>query len=137
LELRTSTAEKLPARHTLEYLGHKQPSTPTNRQHNSTWCGKQQRYEKIEGNGHAIPLWLRCRINQCQFRHYWTAGKSNNGDFVTKHPASIHHQATRPTFLTPITILHKLQSPNSTPHSKGVLDILVSSILPFSMGSNM
>ncbi len=29
--------------------------------------------------------WLRYRINQRQFHHYWAAGKSNNGDYVTKH----------------------------------------------------
>jgi hypothetical protein len=52
--------------------------------------------------------WLQSQINQRQFRHYWAAGKSNNGDYVTKHHASIHHQTTRPIFLTPLTILQKL-----------------------------
>jgi hypothetical protein len=54
--------------------------------------------------------WLRCRINQHQFRHYWTADKSNYGNYVTKHHTPIHHQATRPTFLTPITILQNLRN---------------------------
>ncbi len=54
--------------------------------------------------------WLQCRINQHQFRHYWAAGKSNNGNYVTKHHVPIHHQATRSTFLTPITILQNLQN---------------------------
>jgi hypothetical protein len=54
--------------------------------------------------------WLRCRTNQHQFRHYWAADKSNNGNYVTKHHAPIHHQATRATFLTPITILQKLRN---------------------------
>jgi hypothetical protein len=53
--------------------------------------------------------WLRCRINQRQFRHYWAAGKSNYGDYVTKHHTPIHHQTTRPIILTPLTILHKLR----------------------------
>jgi hypothetical protein len=52
--------------------------------------------------------WLQCRINQCQFRHYWAAGKSNNANYVTKHHMPIHHQATQSTFLTPLTILQKL-----------------------------
>jgi len=52
--------------------------------------------------------WLRCRINQRQFRHCWVAGKSNNGDYVTKHHASIHYQTTQPFFLTPIAKLQKL-----------------------------
>ena len=53
--------------------------------------------------------WLRCQMNQRQFSHYWAAGKSNIGDYVTKHHASIHHQTTRPIFLTPLTILQKLR----------------------------
>jgi hypothetical protein len=75
--------------------------------------------------------WLRCRINQCQFRHYWAVGKSNNGNYVTKHHAPIYHQATRPTFLTPITILQKLRNRVKIlpPHSKGVLDILYPTII--------
>ena len=38
--------------------------------------------------------WLQCQINQRQFHHYWAAGKLNNGDYVTKHHAPIHHQTT-------------------------------------------
>ncbi len=53
--------------------------------------------------------WLRCRESQGQFCHYWALGKTNNGDHVTKHHAPIHHQATRPIFLTPIKILQELR----------------------------
>ncbi len=52
--------------------------------------------------------WLRCRVSQNQFRHYWASGKTNNGDYVTKHHAPIHHQAARSTFLTPINVLQQL-----------------------------
>jgi len=53
--------------------------------------------------------WLQCQINQRQFHHYWAAGKLNNGDYVTKHHAPIHHQTTQPIFLTPLTTLQKLR----------------------------
>jgi hypothetical protein len=53
--------------------------------------------------------WLQCRESQGQFRHYWASGKTNNGDYVTKHHAPICHQATRPIFLTPIKILQELR----------------------------
>ena len=77
--------------------------------------------------------WLRCRISQEQFRHYWKAGKTNLDDSVTKHHPAIHHQATRGTILTDISKLVDLQSKQrdlemktlATNHtrSKGVLDI--------------
>jgi hypothetical protein len=38
--------------------------------------------------------WLRCRESQGQFHHYWALGTTNNGGYVTKHHAPIHHQAT-------------------------------------------
>jgi hypothetical protein len=38
---------------------------------------------------------LRCRESQGLFRHYWASGNTNNGDYLTKHNAPIHHQATR------------------------------------------
>jgi hypothetical protein len=97
--------EAIPARHTLEYLGHKQPPTPMQTD-NTTAPGVVN--NKVMKKLKAMDMkyhWLRCRINQHQFRHYWAAGKSNNGNYITKHHALIHHQATRSTFLTPITIL--------------------------------
>ncbi len=101
--------EAIPARHTLEYLGHKQPPTPMQTD-NTTALGVVN--NNIMKKTKAMDMkyhWLRCRINQHQFCHYWAAGKSNNGNYVTKHHAPIHHQAIRPTFLTPITILQNLQ----------------------------
>ncbi len=53
--------------------------------------------------------WLQCRESQGHFRHYWASGKTSNGDYVTKHHGPIHHQATRPIFLTPIKILQELR----------------------------
>jgi hypothetical protein len=52
--------------------------------------------------------WLRNRECRGQFQHYWAPGKENNGNYVTKHHAAIHHQATRPTFLTSISTLQAL-----------------------------
>jgi hypothetical protein len=75
--------------------------------------------------------WLQCRISQKQFRHlrhHWAAGKSNLGDYFTKHHPVIYHQATRRTFLTDILRLielrngHKGYAVTTTSCSKGVLD---------------
>jgi hypothetical protein len=71
--------EAIPARHTLEYLGHKQLPTPMQTD-NTTALGVVN--NKVEKKLKAIDMkyhWLRCRINQRQFCHYWAASKSNNG----------------------------------------------------------
>ena len=100
--------ETIPARHALEFLGHKQP--PTSMQtDNTTALGvvNNNVMKKLKSMDMKYQ-WLLCQIIQRQFRHYWGAGNSNNGDYVTKHHASIHHQTTRPIFLTSISTLHKL-----------------------------
>jgi hypothetical protein len=86
--------EATPAQHPLEYLGRKQPPTPMQTD-NTTALGVvnnnvMKKLKSMDMKYH----WLQCRINQRQFRHYWAAGKSNNGNYVTKHHAPIHHQAT-------------------------------------------
>ena len=49
--------EAVPARHVLEFLGHKQPPTPM-QTNNTTALGvvNQNVMKKIESNGHEIPL---------------------------------------------------------------------------------
>ncbi len=84
----------IPAQHTLEYFGHKQPLTPMQTD-NTTALGVvnnnvMKKLKSMDMKYH----WLQCRINQRQFHHYWAADKSNNGNYVTKHHVPIHHQAT-------------------------------------------
>jgi hypothetical protein len=128
--------EAIPAQHTLEYLGHEQPPTPMQTD-NITALGvvNNNVMKKLKSMDMKYN-WLRCRINQCQFHHYWAAGKSINADYVTKHHAPIHHQATQSTFLTPLTILQKLRD-----RVKSKLPVarvcLIPSILPLSMGSDV
>jgi hypothetical protein len=101
--------EAIPARHTPEYLGHKQPPTPMQTDNTTALgVGNNNIMKKIKSMDMKYH-WLQCRINQHQFRHYWAAGKSNNGNYVTKHHPPIHHQSTGSTFLTPLTKLQKLQ----------------------------
>jgi hypothetical protein len=54
--------------------------------------------------------WLRCRISQMQFKHYWAAGSMNLGNYFTKHHPVIHHQTTRGKYLTDISTLMELRS---------------------------
>ena len=114
-------------------MGHPQPHTPMQTD-NTTALGvvNQNVMKKLKSMDMKYH-WLRCRIGQAQFRHYWKAGKTNLADYVTKHHQAIHHQETRGTFLTDILKQVKLQSKQrdlamqtlATSHtrSKGVLDI--------------
>ena len=106
-----SCREAVPACQTLEFMGHPQPPTPMQTD-NTTALGVVnnnvlKKLKLMDMKYH----WL-CDIFFCrQFRHHWTPGKENNGDYVTKHHApSIHHQATHPTFLTPFTVVQTLRN---------------------------
>ena len=89
---------------TLEEMGHKQPATPiaTN---NTTTAGimnrtvKQQRSKAIDMRFY----WVRDRVEQGQFRIYWAPGKTNMGDYYTKHQAPAHHQGMRPIVLNQVS----------------------------------
>ena len=107
--------EAVPARHTLEFLGHAQPPTPMQTD-NTTALGVvnnnvMKKLKAMDMKYH----WLRDRIVQKQFRHYWAPGAENKGDYVTKHHAPIHHQAMRPTFLTNIAALTSLRAQRTSP----------------------
>ena len=103
--------EAIPARHALEAMGHKQPATPMQTD-NTTALGvvtntiQPKRMKGMDMRFH----WLRCRKRQGQFRHFWRAGPTNKGDYVTKHHAPIHHRVTRPDFLTPRSVLDQLRA---------------------------
>ncbi len=97
--------EAIPTHHTLEFMGHPQPLTPM-QTGNITALGivNNNNIKKLKAMDMKYH-WLRDRERQGQFRHYWAPGKENNSDYVTKHHATIHHQVTRPTFLTNISTL--------------------------------
>jgi hypothetical protein len=101
--------EAIPARHTIDFISHPQPPTPM-QMDNTTALGvvNNNAIKKLKAMGMKYH-WLRDRECQGQFQHYWVPGKENNGDYVTRHHAAIHHQATRPTFLTNISTLQALR----------------------------
>ncbi len=121
--------EAVPARHLLEFMGHKQPPTPMQTD-NTTALGVvnknvMKKLKSIDMKYH----WLRCRISQMQFKHNWAAGSTNLGDYFTKHHPAIHHQTTRGKYRTDISTLMKLWNRQKggyarmiTSCSKGVLD---------------
>jgi hypothetical protein len=54
--------------------------------------------------------WLRCCEAQRQFCFYWAPGKSNLGDYWTKHHCAVHHIEKRPTILTPQSTVTALRA---------------------------
>ena len=101
----------VPIRTTLEELGHKQPPTPMQTD-NSTACGviNNEIQPKATKAMDMRFYWLKDRESQKQFRIYWRQGKLNRGDYITKHHPAIHHQAIRPTLLTPWKVVEALRA---------------------------
>ena len=93
--------EAVPARTTLEEMGHKQPPTPMQTD-NTTALGVVNNNivsKKLKSMYMRIN-WLCCREDQKQFRHYWKPGPTNLGEYSTKHHTAIHHRTVIPTYLT-------------------------------------
>ena len=93
--LYVNAREAVPMRNLLIEMGHPQPPTPI-QVDNTTALGVVQhtiqpkRTKAMDMQFH----WLRCRMYQKQFRTYWREGKTNKGDYTTKHHPAIHHKAT-------------------------------------------
>ena len=110
--------EAVPARKTLQEMGHSQGRTPIQTD-NTTALGvvnsniQPRKTKAMDMRWH----WLRCRDSQGQFRYFWRPGPTNKGDYWTKHHCATHHQNERPTFLTPAEIVQALRAKqNKKPH---------------------
>ena len=103
--------EAIPARTTLEEMGHPQPPTPMQTD-NTTALGvvnrnlQPRRTKAMDMRFH----WLRDRAAQAMFRFFWQQGKDNKGDYWTKHHCSAHHKQVRPEFITPSRIVNALRA---------------------------
>ena len=106
-----NSREAVPARKTLEEMGHLQPKTPIQTD-NSTACGvvnnniQPRRTKAMDMRFH----WLRDREAQGQFRFFWGPGKFNDADYYTKHHSAAHHRDIRPNILTNVRLLRALRA---------------------------
>ena len=88
-------------RQTLIEMGWPQPKTPIQTD-NSTASGVvnktivPKRTKSMDMRFH----WLRCRSAQGQFRFYWYPGKSNLGDYFTKHFSPMVHKGQRGVYVS-------------------------------------
>ena len=91
----------VPARKTLEELGHSQPKTLM--QKDNSIANGLLNNKIIPKATKIIDMklhWMRCRNAQGQFRFYWRPGTQNWGDYWTKHHPEIHHRVFRKNILT-------------------------------------
>ena len=123
--------EAVQARHTLEFLGHKQPPIPMQTNNMMALGVVNQNVMKQIKSMVMKYHWLQCQISQEQFRHYWKDGKSNRANYVINHHPAIPHQATtRPMLFTNFSKLVELRNRQKSYAvrtlplcSKGVLDV--------------
>ena len=102
--------EAVPARKTLEEMGHPQPRTPMQTDNTAAQAVVSnniapRRTKAMDMRFH----WLRCRDAQGQFRYYWRPGTENLGDYWTKHHPGPHHTNMRGNILTPKKYLDNLR----------------------------
>jgi hypothetical protein len=104
-----NACKAVPMRLRLAEMGHIQPPMPT-QTNNSMALGvvnsniQPWRTKAMDMRFH----WLRCSEAQRQFRFYWRPGKTNLGDYWTKHHCADHIKK-RSTILTPLSVITALQ----------------------------
>jgi len=92
--------EAVPARKTLEELGHPQPPTPLQTDNSAADAVVNNRVPPRRLKAMDMRFhWLRDREAQEQFKYFWRSGKSNLGDYFTKHHPTIHHRAQRSKYI--------------------------------------
>ena len=102
--------EAVPARQSLNEMGHRQPRTPMQTDNTAahsivTNNVQPKRTKAIDMRFH----WLRFRDAQEQFRYYWRPGSQNWAGYWTKHFPAPHHINMRPEFLTPARHIEDLK----------------------------
>jgi hypothetical protein len=106
-----NACEAVPMQNLLHEMGHPQPPTPM-QTNNSTALGvvnsniQPRRTKAMNMRFH----WLRDREAQEQFKFYWRPGKTNLGDYWTKHHCAAHHVEKRNEILTPYSIVTALRA---------------------------
>ena len=89
----------IPVRQLLEEMGHPQPPTSIQTD-NTTFLGfVTKNLQPKATKSMEMNYWfMRDRQDRKQFKYYWKPGKSNRGDYFTKHFCAAHHREQRPIF---------------------------------------
>ena len=95
----------IPIRNMLTRLGHIQPPTPLKTDNSTANSFVHDNINLKKSKSWDMRYyWLRDRSNQEQFDIFWESGKTNNGDYFTKHHATSHHTMTRGMYVKDLLI---------------------------------
>ena len=95
-----NSQEAIPIRYILSKLGHKQPPTPMKTDNATSLAFIKANIRQKRSKSWDMRLyWLRDRIAQQQFNHYWQPGVKNDADYFMKHQAPKHHLEQRKKFI--------------------------------------
>ena len=109
-DMYVNAREAVPARQSLNEMGHHQPRTPM--QTDNTYVHSVVTNNEQPKCTKAMDMrfhWLRYRDAQDQFQYYWMLGSQNWADYWTKHFPASHHKNMRPELLTPARHIEDLQ----------------------------
>ena len=111
-----NSRQAIPARRTLQEMGHRQSPTPIQTD-NTTALGfvTKNLNPKATKSTDMKYWWLRDRSDQEQFRYYWGRGRGNRADYWTKHFCAAHHRQVCPEILTDAAEIDKLRISRKLP----------------------
>ena len=76
--------EAVPARKTLQEMGHSQKRTPIQTDHTTALGVVNSNIQSRKTKAMDMRwYWLRCRDSQGQFRYFWRPGPTNKGDYLS------------------------------------------------------
>ena len=105
-----NSRQAIPARNTVEEMGHKQPPTPMHTDNTTSLGFITKNLQPKATKSTYMQYWfMRDRHDRKQFIYYWVSGKNNVGDFQSKHFCSAYHREKRPRYLTPREALDALR----------------------------
>jgi hypothetical protein len=103
--------EAVPMRNLLHEMGHPQPPTPMQTDNSTALGVVNQNIQPRRTKAMDMRFyWLRDREAQKQFKFYWRPGKTNLGDYWTKHHCAAHHIEKRNDILTPYNVVTALRA---------------------------
>ena len=113
-----NSRQAIPARYTIEEMGHKQPPTPMQTDNTTALGFVTKNLQPKATKSTDMKHWfMRDRQDRQQFRYYWGYGKNNDGDYQSRHFCGAHHTEKRPRYLTPRETLDALRSAlGKSPH---------------------
>jgi hypothetical protein len=115
--------ETVHLRQILAELGRPQQEPTTIITDNSTADGFANKRTKLK-RSKAMDMrffWVQDHEAQEHFRACWCSGKTNHGDYFTKHHPPSHHIKVRPTYLSSQDAAHAQTAQVQTPDCRGVL----------------